>query len=375
MVNSFDLRSILQQFGLNVDQWSGQAWQGNGFSGSRIWRLRQHHPSNASPGESDLCLRRHRQADIDINRIQWQLGIIQSAVEYDFILQPRPTLTGNTCLLENDHLWLIEPWAVGKNDFHQNANRQRFDSVLKSLAQLHLCWFANSQSTQAEHCRLGPSPGLQQRLQIAQRWLDHGDSYWESIQSHVLQLANPAWQLLAAEIQANTRTQLLRLRTRLQTAQHWQLPLGPVLGDPWSDHLFFVGNQLTAVIDYQTIRWDCVAADLSRVTCSLLGQESRSQISVNPTIATLTSGFEADQRINEQDLLPNAADWKRDCLEAYQSTRPLSSLELDAKRLYDQSSLILGPLLWLGWVFLERRFSPEDRLLDRIRRISQGQPF
>jgi Ser/Thr protein kinase RdoA (MazF antagonist) len=120
------------------------------------------------------------------------------------------------------------------------------------------------------------------------------------------------------------------------------LPLGTVLADVWSDHLFFEDHRLVAIIDYGGLRTDTVAADLSRCLSSLCGRDAA------------------------------ARGW---ALEAYQRHRGLTAVEQVAVQAFDASSQLLGPMHWVRWLFVEQRLPVEPRVRQRVERIVAGQPF
>jgi Ser/Thr protein kinase RdoA (MazF antagonist) len=172
-------------------------------------------------------------------------------------------------------------------------------------------------------------------------WLARAEHQLAAARPQLANAYRPWWQLLKT-IEHTHRSADPAWQRGLQMAADWPLPLGPVLADPWSDHLFFADDRLVAVIDYGAVRVDSAAADLSRCLSSLCG--------------------------NQPELRDIA-------LQAYQAVRRLSVEERAAIEVFDQSSRWLAPLHWLRWLFIEQRFPPTPRIRQRLERIVAGQPF
>ena len=117
--------------------------------------------------------------------------------------------------------------------------------------------------------------------------------------------------------------------------------LQPCIRDIWHDHVLFSGDAVTGLIDFGSLRPDNVSTDISRLLGSLVAD--------NPT------------------------QWAIG-LAAYESVRPLSEDERLLVTAFDQTTVILGGLQWLEWVFLQRktfgdRLKVEQRLDQAIRRL------
>jgi hypothetical protein len=62
----------------------------------------------------------------------------------------------------------------------------------------------------------------------------------------------------------------------------------------------------------------------------------------------------------------NANDWRRG-LSAYQEKRPLSTDELTLATAFDRSTVLMGGLQWLEWIYCQHRvFAARDPVLSRI---------
>ena len=128
-----------------------------------------------------------------------------------------------------------------------------------------------------------------------------------------------------------------RLFSELEQAASETVPLQPCLRDVHHAHVLFTGDEVSGIVDFGAARYECVAADLARLLGSLVG--------------------------DEPDAWQNA-------LEHYCRVRPLRDGERKLVAVYDRSSVVLGPMLWLRWVYLEGRQFDQPQLV--LRRIEEG---
>jgi homoserine kinase type II len=136
-----------------------------------------------------------------------------------------------------------------------------------------------------------------------------------------------------------------------QCLAHWatnDVPVQPCLCDLWRDHLLFVGDQLTGLVDYGALKVDHVAVDLARMLGSLV----------------------------EDD----APSWESG-LKAYRRLRPFSPSDEHLARMLDRSGTILGLANWLRWLYHNGRTFEDlsavanhlECLICRIERWTRGQ--
>ena len=121
------------------------------------------------------------------------------------------------------------------------------------------------------------------------------------------------------------------------------VPLQPVLRDVWQAHVLFVGDEVSAVIDWHAAGIDTPAADLAR----LLGSWEIG--AANPAGARRISTL-----------------WS-DALGAYRAIRPLAAEELSLIDLLHLAGVVGGLHHWFTWVLDEARSFPDPAaVLGRV---------
>jgi Ser/Thr protein kinase RdoA (MazF antagonist) len=154
------------------------------------------------------------------------------------------------------------------------------------------------------------------------------------------------WPALAER--ALRLVQLVRLATpRVQQtiadAVALPVPIQPCIGDVWHDHVLFLDDAVSGLIDFGGMRADTVAGDVARLLGSLV----------------------ADDR----------GGWQTG-LTAYDRRRPLSTAERRLITAFDQSGVLMSGLEWIEWIYVDRRVfdSPamiESRLDATIARLAR----
>jgi homoserine kinase type II len=133
---------------------------------------------------------------------------------------------------------------------------------------------------------------------------------------------------------------------RLAPLAEVPLPLQPCIRDVWHDHVLFVGDQVTGLIDFGAMDIDTPTTDIARLLGSLVGDDECS--------------------------------WQEG-LNAYSNVRPLSATERSVISARDVASTILAGCNWIRWIYLENRHFDDrppiiarvERLLDRLRFVSR----
>ena len=342
----------------------------SGFSGAEVYRL--------ETPRGTLALRRWPAEHPSPERLTWIHTVLTQAVANGFDRLPLPipivvafesngvpllrrSSAGNSCgdtfVLHDGHLWELAPWLPGDADFHRNPNPARLTAAMQALAQLHLA-MANVQpnSPLQDTVRFGPSPGLAARLTQLRGLLSGGAAAIRSAVAGVpdpgesastpaslrpatefrATVGLPSSALLDAAQEVLTHFERLvpDLERQLGANVDRPVPLQPTLRDIHDEHVLFVGDQVTGIIDFGAMRFETVAGDIARLLGSLVTNDP--------------AGWQAG-------------------LSAYESLRPLSDTERELVPLFDRSGLLLGGMNWLEWLFVARRqFADLARVRARL---------
>ena len=113
-----------------------------------------------------------------------------------------------------------------------------------------------------------------------------------------------------------------------------QVTAQPCIRDIWHDHVLYVGEEVSGFVDFGALRMDHVAADISRLVGSLVGDDPHRRAAA---------------------------------LAAYAATSPLTDADHQLIEAYDRSSTLLSAINWLQWVAVEgRRFENRAGVLSRL---------
>lgn len=288
-----------------------------GFSGAALWRI-------DGPAGS-LCLRAWPPHETE-TRLHFRHRLMTLARQNSLPFVPAifPTLDGVSTVAQAGRLWDLTEWLPGRADFHERPSVTRLEAACTALAQLHAVW-RNLPNT-ATGC-----PAVQRRMTFLEEWHGLLRSGWRppaiiTMNDPLRPIVERAWCVLPSAIE--------KVPQRLQRWQSGQPRLQPCVGDPWHDHLLFEGDHLTGLIDYGAVKVDHVAADLSRMLGSLVGND--------------------------------AAGWQVG-LQAYRRLAPLSAEEEELAHALDETGIILGVANWLRWLYEEKRpFADRSAVAQRL---------
>jgi Ser/Thr protein kinase RdoA (MazF antagonist) len=294
---------------------------GQGFSGARIWRVQ----SNRGP----LCLRRWPAEHPSPERLEFIQAVLWHVDQEGFRLIPVPLETRHRhgYLRHAGHLWELTPWLPGEADCQPSPGLERLCAALAALARFHHA----AASFPLPDIAPAVSPGMLERRDRMHAWLDgRTELLSSSITPGVWpQLASRACELIGLFSKAAPAT--LKL---VQAAAHLEVDIQPCIRDIWRPHVLFSGNDVSGIVDFGSMRPDNVATDVARLLGSLAGDDQRA--------------------------------WQRG-LAAYESVRSLSDEELILARAFDRTTVLMGGLQWLEWIYLERRtFASRAAVLARV---------
>jgi homoserine kinase type II len=245
---------------------------------------------------------------------------------------PLETSSGATSVYHDNTLWQLEPWLPGAPDRAAKPAPARLRAALAALARFHIA--ASSLPRPATDRQV--SPGIAARRQRLAALREGGAERlraavrtggWPELKSRAHRLLD-AFERGAAEV-----------GDQLRAVADLRVPLQPCLRDIWSDHILFVGNRVTGVIDYGAMRVDNVATDASRLLGSLAGNDVEA--------------------------------WHLG-LAAYQSVRPMQPPEESLVGAFDRSGLLMAGVQWIEWIYADgRHFEDQRAILKRIDHLLQ----
>ncbi|MCC7086600.1 MAG: phosphotransferase [Pirellulales bacterium] len=298
----------------------------SGFSGSKIWRLE----TAAGP----LCLRCWPPESPDINRLRYIHSVLAEVAAAGFrqIPQPIPALDGVTFVEKFDHHWELSPWLPGEPDrpdrLDHSSSAVRIQAACSALAAFHRA------AHRAEGFQsLGSAPGLLARIEHLRTLLAGGiHELCRQIERH-----QARWPDLAQRSQpfiglfVRAAPDVLRRITALAALQ---VPIQSCIRDVHRDHILFVDDAVTGIVDFGSMKPDSVASDIARLLGSM--------------------------------AIDHAHLWEEG-LAIYSQIRSLSADERRLIRAYDQSAVLLSGIHWLQWLFAEgRRFERPAAVLHRF---------
>ena len=282
-----------------------------GFSGARLWRCQ---------GVAGcLCLRAwpaHKTAGW-IRRLH-QLMEHARRQGLEFVPAVHVAWDGDTVVEAAGRAWELTHWLPGRASFAEQPSAARLEAACEALAQLHRAWEAFVAPAE-------PCPAVRRRQKVLADWQALVATGWRppSLSTSSFDPLGPvaerAWRGLPGWLREVPRS--------LDPWIDYRCPVQPCLCDPWHDNLLFLGDRLTGLVDYGTVKADHVAVDLARMLGSLVGDDPE--------------GWQCG-------------------LRAYRRVRGLSDHEEQLARALDRTGTILGVVNWLRLLYYEGR-PYEDR--------------
>ena len=315
-------------------------------------------------------------SESDTRHLDFIHFVLRLVYRNGFHLVPVPisTIANQSYVLSREGSWELAEWMPGQANYQSNPNTRKLGAAATALAKFHTAshtlekkgtdpfflrgYFksgtsrsrsgtpakeATSFSVPARHTEptgygletsAGVSGGITARLDQLIRWTDDGAQQIRELVDGGgwPELADRAKRLLAmfARLAPETRSLLDDARQRV-------VPIGPCLRDVHRDHVLFIDDEVSGLIDFGAVKNETVAADIARLLGSL--------------------------------VLDDRQGWQTG-LAAYQDVRPLAAAEVELITVFDRSNVALSGMNWLEWIYVEgRRFDDRPAILARIDEI------
>jgi Ser/Thr protein kinase RdoA (MazF antagonist) len=290
------------------------------FSGAALWKL-------AAP-RGALALRRWPAEHPAPERLQFIQAVLWHVDQEGFHRIPLPLETRHHhgFVRHEGHLWELTPWLAGTADFAERPSLPKLENALAALASFHQA----ARSFPLAETGPAASPGIAERAARLHALVDGG-------LAELARAIDKAWPELAARavrlvaLAASTGRKVLE---QLESARRLKVTIQPCIRDVWRAHVLFVGDEVSGIVDFGSMRPDNVATDVARLLGSMARDDEES--------------------------------WQRG-LAAYESVRPLADDELALVSAFDRSTVLLGGLQWLEWIYLDgRRFNNPSAVLGRV---------
>ncbi len=303
------------------------------FSGASLWKI--------EAPRGPLCLRLWPREHPTPERLEFLQAVLWHVNQegFDRIPVPLETRHKHGFIRHAGHLWELSPWLPGQADYRAHPTRPRLYNAMRALASFHE---AAGTFPLPENGPIG-SPGISDRVLRLQGLL--GGRLTELRQAlgtgPFPEIAQRGRRLIEIAMRHGPGVLIA-----LEMASGLDVTLQPCIRDVWHAHILFEGDEVTGLVDFGALRPDNVATDVAR----LLGSLARDDVT----------------------------DWQYG-LTAYQSIRRLSRNEHSLVLAFDRSTVLMGGLQWLEWIYLEGKQFPDvaaisvrlDEFLARLEHLAQ----
>jgi homoserine kinase type II len=284
-----------------------------GFSGARVWRV-AHVDRRYALRQWPAVFPAARLREIhELQRFLAAQGLPVPA--------PIRSLDGAMLVEQAGALWELADWRPGEANYREDSSAEKRRAALQMLARIHCAAAEFTTTTGQGGAQFAPAPSIARRHARAQTLLGGELANLRcAVEKNAKKIPDDEQARLAPEALALIEQLLPAAALRLAAWHRTPLPLQWRLGDVHHDHILFVGERVTGVIDFGAAAVDAPVGDVSRLLGSLAGDDR--------------------------------AAWG-DGLAAYEQLRPLAPAERDAARLFDASGTILAAANWLHWLLVE----------------------
>lgn len=223
-----------------------------GFSGAVVWR------GEDEIGTPIFALKAWPSEGMTADRLRLIHGWMIEVDGFGFVPRILAALNAATAVEHGGRVWDIERWMPGMADFHAKPSRERLTAACAALARLHRAW--------SRWSRTMPScPAVLRRLRLLDEWDAIRSPFRAAGGSPVLDALRRGTEIVDRHANAARRC--------LEHWLHFPAAVQPCLCDIWHDHVLFMGDAVTGIIDYGAMKEDHVGVDLARLLGDLAGDD------------------------------------------------------------------------------------------------------
>jgi hypothetical protein len=299
-----------------------------GMSIARTWYLR------SSNGEFALRFHPGRPQP----RQQWQLGILNSLGSSSLLPRPYPADLFHLLKYYRRGYYVLTDWKPSTTTLATEPTQENMLSAVRALAQTHLLlrpiMVPDPSQELPGRLPLGPPPGLRSRQSLLYRTLLAIEQKQAAVAAYsgAAEIKEFALRTLA-RVQQHGPKLLLALNSVIEN-DYYRFPC---LRDMQPEHVLFAGPTVTGIVDPWAMRFDCAAADLSRLVVNFRLQQPA---------------------------------WYANAIATYSELVPFSMDEQPLLEWYDLSLRLLSGVNWLEWLIIEpRQFRDHSTVLQRLQWI------
>lgn len=291
------------------------------FSGAGLWRI----ASDRGP----LCLRRWPAGHPSQQRLEFIQAVLWHVDQEGFhqVALPLETQHHHGYVWHEGHLWELLPWLPGAANYRAQPSPSKLEAAMVALARFHQA----AATFPLPETNPVASPGIGERLTRVRELLGGGAA---ELASAIETGGWPEMAVRARRLLSLFAAAAPKLLATIESAARARVSLQPCIRDVWHAHILFEGERVSGIVDFGSMRPENVAADVARLLGSL--------------------------------AMDDRADWDRG-MAAYATLRRLSADELSLVSAFDRSTVLLGGMQWLQWVFVDgRQFGDPKAVLSRV---------
>lgn len=291
------------------------------FSGAGLWRI----ASDRGP----LCLRRWPAGHPSQQRLEFIQAVLWHVDQEGFhqVALPLETQHHHGYVWHEGHLWELLPWLPGAANYRAQPSPRKLEAAMVALARFHQA----AATFPLPETNPVASPGMDERLARIRELLGGGAA---ELASTIESGGWPEMAVRAGRLLSLFAAVAPKLLPTIESATRLRVSLQPCIRDVWHAHILFEGEGVSGIVDFGSLRPENVAADVARLLGSL--------------------------------AMDDRADWDRG-MAAYATVGRLSADELSLVSAFDRSTVLLGGMQWMQWIFVEgRQFGDPKAALSRV---------